>query len=378
MSNNKYSTIAFTVMEYKTKNAQFILTKNLSRKILMIGEYFKNNAPGGMAAVLASYNEYFEDMRFIPTWRNGNILVKVWYAIYSYITFITYMIFCRSIKIIHIQGAAFASFERNIFFVRFGKLFGKKVIMHMHCADFESYYNPSKHKKRIIDTINSCDLFLVLSDSWKDYFINIGCKKEIIQILNNTITPPEFIKSNKDNKYLNLLYLGVIGQRKGIYDILKALKDNKDKFEEKVKLRIGGNQEEEKLKNTILNYGLNDMVVFEGFVSGAKKIECLNWADVYILPSFNEGLPIGILEAMSYGHPIISSPVGGIPTIVKDGENGFLVEPGNSEEIAQAINKLLNDRSLIEILGKNSIKIVQPFMPENVFATLKNMYKQLL
>lgn len=365
-------------MEYKTKNAQFILTKNLSRKILMIGEYFKNNAPGGMAAVLASYNEYFEDMRFIPTWRNGNILVKVWYAIYSYITFITYMIFCRSIKIIHIQGAAFASFERNIFFVRFGKLFGKKVIMHMHCADFESYYNPSKHKKRIIDTINSCDLFLVLSDSWKDYFINIGCKKEIIQILNNTITPPEFIKSNKDNKYLNLLYLGVIGQRKGIYDILKALKDNKDKFEEKVKLRIGGNQEEEKLKNTILNYGLNDMVVFEGFVSGAKKIECLNWADVYILPSFNEGLPIGILEAMSYGHPIISSPVGGIPTIVKDGENGFLVEPGNSEEIAQAINKLLNDRSLIEILGKNSIKMVQPFMPENVFATLKNMYKQLL
>lgn len=359
-------------------NIPYKINKEVSHKVLMIGEYFKHNAPGGMAAVLASYNEYFEDMRFIPTWRNGNFCIKLWYAVYSYIIFLMYMIFCKSIKIVHLQGAAFASFERNIFFVKVGKFFGKKIIMHMHCADFESYYNPSKHKKRIIETINSCDLFLVLSESWKDYFINIGCKNEIIQVLNNTITPPEFIDCRKDKKYLNLLYLGVIGQRKGIYDILKALKDNKEKFEGKVKLRIGGNQEEEKLKNTILKYGLNDMVVFDGFVSGAKKIECLNWADVYILPSFNEGLPIAILEAMSYGHPIISSPVGGIPTVVKDGINGFLVEPGNSQDIALSISNFLNDRSLIEEYGKNSIKIVQPFMPQYVFATLENLYKKLL
>jgi len=359
-------------------NIPFKINKELSHKVIMIGEYFKNNAPGGMAAVLASYNEYFEDMRFIPTWRNGNFIIKLWYAIYSYIIFLIYMIFCKSIKIVHIQGAAFASFERNIFFVRVGKFFGKKIIMHMHCADFESYYNPSKHKKRIINTINDCDLFIVLSESWKNYFISIGVNERIIRILNNTITPPKIIDVKKDSHYINLLYLGVIGQRKGIYDILIALRDNKNKFEGKIKLRIGGNNEEEKLINTISKYGLKDMVTFEGFVFGHKKIECLNWADIYILPSFNEGLPIGILEAMSYGHPIISSPVGGIPTIVKDGINGFLVEAGNSEEIALAINKFLNDRTLIEKFGKNSIKIVQPFMPQYVFATLEDLYKKLL
>lgn len=53
-----------------------LISKDLSRKILMIGEYFKHNAPGGMAAVLASYNEYFEEMRFVPTWRNGNVLLN--------------------------------------------------------------------------------------------------------------------------------------------------------------------------------------------------------------------------------------------------------------------------------------------------------------
>lgn len=355
-----------------------IISKELSSRVLMIGEYFKNNAPGGMAAVLASYNENFEKMRFIPNWRNSIFIVKLWYALYSYIWFILYMLFCQSVKIVHIQGAAFASFERNIFFVRFGKLFKRKIIMHMHCADFKSYYNPSNHKKRIINTINSCDLFLVLSESWKEYFISIGVKKEIILVLNNTIKEPKLIDVKKDCKKLNLLYLGVIGERKGIYDILKAIKDYKSVFKENLILRIGGNQEEEKLKKIIKEYDLNDIVIFEGFVSGLKKIECLNWADVYILPSFNEGLPIGILEAMSYGCPIISSPVGGIPSIVKDAENGFLVEPGNSIEIAEAIIKFINNKKLVDVYGKNSLKLVEPFLPENVFSTLKDIYLKLL
>lgn len=355
-----------------------LIHKDLSQKVLMIGEYFKHNAPGGMAAVLASYNEYFENMQFIPTWRNGNILVKIWYAVYSYVFFIWYMLFVRSVKIVHIQGAAFASFERNVFFVKVGKLFGKKVIMHMHCADFESYYNPSKHKQRIVDTINACDLYLVLSDSWKQYFESIGVKSNIIKVLNNTITPPVTKRVKRSTDILNLLYLGVIGQRKGIYDILNALKDNKEMFEGKVVLRIGGNQEEEKLQACINEYGLQGMVKFEGFVSGEKKIECLNWADVYILPSFNEGLPIGILEAMSYRHPIISTPVGGIPEVVKDGVNGIMVKPGNVQEIAKAISAFVGDKKLVEEYGMHSIELVKPYLPETVFAALSEMYSHLI
>lgn len=355
-----------------------LIHKDLSQKVLMIGEYFKHNAPGGMVAVLASYNEYFENMQFIPTWRNGNILVKIWYAVYSYVFFIWYMLFVRSVKIVHIQGAAFASFERNVFFVKVGKLFGKKVVMHMHCADFESYYNPSKHKQRIVDTINACDLYLVLSDSWKQYFESIGVKSNIIKVLNNTITPPVTKRVKRSTDILNLLYLGVIGQRKGIYDILNALKDNKEMFEGKVVLRIGGNQEEEKLQACINEYGLQEMVKFEGFVSGEKKIECLNWADVYILPSFNEGLPIGILEAMSYRHPIISTPVGGIPEVVKDGVNGIMVNPGNVQEIAKAISAFVGDKKLVEEYGMHSIELVKPYLPETVFATLSEMYSHLI
>ena len=143
-------------------------------------------------------------------------------------------------------------------------------------------------------------------------------------------------------------------------------------------LRIGGNQEEDILKARIEEYGLQKMVTFEGFVSGDKKIECLNWADAYILPSFNEGLPIGILEAMSYGDPIISSPVGGIPEVVKDGVNGCMVEPGNSEEIAAAILKFVQNKELIRLYGQESLRLVQPYLPETVFESLTKIYNQLI
>lgn len=357
-----------------------IIQKDLSRRVLMIGEYFKNEAPGGMAAVLASYDNYFEDMKFIPTWKAGGILTKALYALYGYLAFLWAMIFDDEISIVHIQGAAFASFERNMFFVYWGKKFHKKVIMHMHCAEFAPYYDSSKHKKRILSTINSCDKFLVLSSQWKDYFEGIGVRKDILFILNNTITPPKFYNADvhKTGDMLRLLYLGIIGQRKGVYDLIKVIGDNAEYYRQHIVLHIGGNGESDRIKSLIEDYNVGDFVISEGFVKGEKKIEDLNWADVFILPSYNEGLPIAILEAMSYGMPIISTNVGGIPEVVKTDVNGKLIEPGDLVAIKNSIDFYIEHRESVGIHGKESQKLVSPFLPDEVFKTLTKLYKKLL
>ena len=355
-----------------------IVKKDLANKVLMIGEYFKHNAPGGMAAVLASYDLYFEGMKFIATWKAGGLLTKLWYAAYSYAAFIWKMLFDKQIRIVHIQGAAFASFERNMFFVYMGKIFGKKVIMHMHCAEFAPYFDPSGHKQRILSTINSCDRFFVLSNQWKDYFEGIGVDKNIIVVLNNTIAPPKIKKVDADANKVKLLYLGIIGQRKGVYDLLKVIADDAEYYRKHIQLRIGGNCEEEKIKKTIEGYGIGDFVAFEGFVKGDKKTEDLNWADIFILPSYNEGLPIAILEAMSYGMPIISTNVGGIPEVVKTDINGKLIEPGDLQAIKESINYYIKTPSAISLHGEGSRKLVKPFLPEKVFEKLNNLYRELL
>ena len=132
------------------------------------------------------------------------------------------------------------------------------------------------------------------------------------------------------------------------------------------------------LQSIINECGLSKIVRFEGWVSGDKKVELLNNTDVFILPSYTEGLPISILEAMSYRLPVISTPVGGIPEVVRDGENGFLIKPGDKDALHNAIVRLANDEELREKMGNISYSKVQPHLPEIVAKELEDIYKKLV
>lgn len=140
-------------------------------------------------------------------------------------------------------------------------------------------------------------------------------------------------------------------------------------------LEIGGNKMEAELTEAIHNLQLDDCVHFNGFVSGEKKTGLLRRTDVFVLPSYNEGLPISILEAMSYGCAILSTPVGGIPEIVRD--NGILVEPGNIQGIADTIFELA-DTSSCRQMGLVSQEIVKAFYPDSVMSSLSQIYLSLL
>jgi glycosyltransferase involved in cell wall biosynthesis len=128
------------------------------------------------------------------------------------------------------------------------------------------------------------------------------------------------------------------------------------------------------LEAAIAESGLGDCVHFNGFVSGDAKAGLLSRTDVFVLPSYNEGLPISILEAMSYGCAIVSTPVGGIPEVVKD--NGVLVKPGDIDGIASAIYSLSDPETCLR-MGAESSRIVQDFYPEAVMARLRQIYLSL-
>lgn len=132
---------------------------------------------------------------------------------------------------------------------------------------------------------------------------------------------------------------------------------------------------ENELRAKIKEFGLSDCVTFHGFVGGGQKISLLEKAHVFILPSWNEGLPIAILEAMSYGCAIISTPVGGIPEVVK--ENGVLVHPGNKDEIAKAIVSMLDETQRCQ-MGIRSLEMVKPYYPDAVLSHLREVYLELL
>jgi glycosyltransferase involved in cell wall biosynthesis len=132
------------------------------------------------------------------------------------------------------------------------------------------------------------------------------------------------------------------------------------------------------LKELIKKHQIEDIVEFIGWVTGEEKKRVLNGADVFILPSYNEGVPISILEAMSYGKPIIATNVGGIPEIVIMNKNGLLIDPGKPDQIEKAINTLLENPELVKEFGENSEKMIQKHLPHSVIKELEENYKSIL
>lgn len=357
---------------------KYVVSRSVSDKVLVVGEYFKG-APGGIAAVLQYYRPHWETFKFVPSSRKMTRVEKVVFGLGGFFLMFFRLLFDWKIRIVHIHTAAGGSFTKHQHYVRLAKFMGRKVILHSHASRFKVFFDESssRRKSSILKTLNSLDRLIVLSVSWKQWFESIGVNPAKITILNNITPEPSTPHVPSSDGTLRLLFLGEIGDRKGVFDLLRALTDHKDEFSGKIFLHVGGNGQVEKIRMFIADNQLDGLVKFDGFVSGDLKTDLLSHADVFVLPSFNEGLPISILEAMSYGCTIISTPVGGIPEVVSDA-NGILVPPGDSEALASAVRFLLMDPAMVESTGNASRKIVRKFYPEPVLTDLVGIYRQLL
>lgn len=351
-----------------------MISYSLTQHILTIGCKYAH-PKGGIAVLLSNYSKYiFTKFNFVANSSYGSSLKNLLVLIASIPVFIFKLIFNRNIKLVHIHTASNRSFMRSAIFVRIAHCFHKKVLIHIHGGRFMIYYN--RKTSFVEKIINKCDGIITLSTEWESFFKD-KFPSIPVYVLENVIAPPEIIPTKNDD-VLHLLYLGLITRQKGIYDLLEVISENHIDLKGKLMLHIAGNGETEQLTNLITNRKLNDCVKYEGWVNGLRKTELLNACDVFILPSYNEGLPISILEAMSYRKPIISTPVGGIPSVVDHEINGILFTPGDHTELKNALNTYINNPQLINSHGDESAKRVAPFLPENVANKLSAIYENYL
>jgi len=148
------------------------------------------------------------------------------------------------------------------------------------------------------------------------------------------------------HKPLRFLYVGRLVPEKGVQFLLEAVAFLSQEMPCELWV-AGGGPFEEQLKAKADELGIAQLIKWKGWVPwGDKLFELMREADVFILPSLTEGLPLVLVEAMSQSLPVVASRVGGIPEIVKDGISGILIEPGNSLAIARAIRQIAEDADL--------------------------------
>ncbi len=122
-----------------------------------------------------------------------------------------------------------------------------------------------------------------------------------------------------------------------------------------------------------------ERVEFVGWLSEQEKIELLHSVDIFVLPSYHEGLPYAIIEAMASGLPIVASSVGGIPDVIRNGENGFLIEPGDIQGLVYYLETLIKDSNLRESIGvKNHLYAITEYSVDTNLCKLEKIFSKVL
>ena len=199
-------------------------------------------------------------------------------------------------------------------------------------------------------------------DSKKIYTVYNGVDTEAFQPSNaKRIEIRKSYNVNDDEKLL--LFMSFVTKQKGVHLLLNALPEISKKIEKVKMMVVGDGDYLEEAKEMANKLGVEKKVIFAGYVPHQETPKYINASDLFVLPTIRqEGLPFALVEVMSCQKPVIASRIGGIPSVINDGENGILINPGNiTELISKTIYLFENEGIALEIARKARERVIRQF-----------------
>ncbi|PPD35022.1 MAG: glycosyl transferase family 1 [Methylomonas sp.] len=321
----------------------------------------------------------FAQLRALDTRGPGNAIISLFFVSVALIKIIAGKISGKLVGV-HVNMAERLSLFRKGIIVFLCRILHIPVVLHLHAAQLPNcYYSLPKLFKLLTRHIfSSSATCLVLGQTSMKFLIDelkIDPKKVVI--LNNGVPDLSvFNSSREDNKVFRLLFLGNLSERKGVSDLLRALPQVKYECGQML-VTIAGGGDVIHYQELAQQLGVDDIVKFTGWVDQKKAAELLADADTLILPSYDEGLPLVILEALSASVPVICTPVGEIPTVLTDKFNACFVTPGDSTSIAIGIINLIRNPDLRLKLRNNGRDIyLREFAMARFFENIAVIHKK--
>ncbi len=273
------------------------------------------------------------------------------------------------------------------------KLLGKKVVAKIAAAGLGTEVGSFRGRFLGIGNFlafiaKKADLFIATTNEIREGLLRDGIPSEKILRITNFIDTESFFPITRGNRgYLKklkgldnliiVLYSGRFVRRKGVEILLKAWKEASRNRSNSKLLLLGEGPLLNEMKGLTKRIGLTESVQFMGHVSNV--VEFLHMADIFVLPSLQEGMPNALLEAMACGLPVIGTRIGGVVDIIDDRKNGILIEPGNVKSLARALGELLENESLRNELGERAYeKIKREYSLDTVVGKYIQLYSNLL
>lgn len=346
----------------------------MAKRVLMVGPSI--DAMGGVATVerniLKAVSMTGRDVTFVATTDDCSKLGKV-------LLFLRAM---RKIKhqlktcdVCHVHMALGMSFQRKYLVCREAARADVPYILHVHEGDFENLYEAmtSSQQTRVGWMFQNAEIIIALSNEWRDYLKEKFCLDNIAVLENAVFIPKDVAKSKSADKFY---FLGSMCARKGVDTLLYAVHELTARHPE-IKLFLAGGGEKLHIYEMMArDLNIEDNVEFLGWADEPMKEKLADVCLVSVLPSNAEGLPMSVLEAMAAGCVAIATEVGGLPSLIKNGENGFLIKPKDFKELAKAMAFCIENPDTTWKIAENGRQtIIKRYSMDKYICDLEKIYE---
>ena len=319
------------------------------RRVAIIGPDL--DAKGGIASVsrawLGAPGLRDLELRYFASMRDGPLPRKAVGMLSRQARFVGALAGGWRPDVFHIHLSWFSSFYRKFAWFEEAHATGRPVVVHVHAPDITEFYKSGRvHAAAMAYLFRKAARVVALTEAMAAELRGLFGEGPRIEVLYNPVELESLDASPRARTEAPLvLFLGELGKRKGALDLVAAA-EGVLATHPNARFALYGNGDVEGVRAEVAARGLAERVQVPGWIRGDDRLRALREASVLVLPSYQEGLPMSILEAMGAGLPVVATPVGGVAEAVVDGETGALVAPGDIPGLEAALRRLVADPAL--------------------------------
>ena len=363
------------------------------KKILFCTPYegISNSNLGGISvwakAIVAQYEQASQQVELLlqPLDRKTYVrgvgpLVRLWRGVVEYLSLVKVVkrrIRSEKPDTVHLCTTASLGLIKDYFIFRYAKSRGIRTVLHFHCGRIPEIFRNNNWETKLLKRVfKNTDIPVVMDNSSLLTLDRMSVQGAVYvpnplsSFVSKTVSANE---GNVERVDKRLLFVGHVVDIKGVYELVEACSRLSD-----VTLRMVGHVEDDvksRLEN-IASAREGNWLCFTGGLSREETIKEMLAADALVAPSYIEGFPNVILEAMACGTPIIASGVGAIPEMLDNGKCGVVIKPRSADEICNAVEKLLSDKELkSSMAAKAKERVNNEYSISSVWDRLVNVWK---
>ena len=340
---------------------------------------------GGVASVLRTWRDagLFERaaVRHVATNASGGPVRKLLAALRAWLV-CARLVLAGRVPLVHVHTSSFASFWRKTPFLALALTRRHRLIVSLHGGAFREFYAARGAVGRawIRLVMRRAARFVVLTEEWRRWATSIEPRARLC-VVPNTVpdVPPAPPAPHGAGERGCLLFLGRVEQAKGVFVLIEALA-RAHAAGACWHVVCAGTGDLARARAAAQHWALGDAAIeFVGWVDGDAKRVWLQRCEALVLPSLIENMPVAALEAFAHGKPVIASRVGGVPDMLADHREGYLVAPGSVDELAAALIEAWQACDDLHAMGRAARKrFLEHYACDRVVARVEALYAECI